>query len=43
MNQDLVASINRPAPQAHATLDMDATLKTVYQDNALHCHKGHKA
>ena len=43
VNRDLIAGINRPQPRSSATLDVDATLKTVYKDRALHCYKGGKA
>ena len=43
VNRDLVAGINARDPQKMATLDVDATLKNVCKEGALHCYKGPKA
>ena len=43
VNRDLIAEINQRNPQTTVTLDMDATLKDVFNKNALFSYKGYKA
>ncbi len=43
INQDLVAFVQSRSPQAHATLDMDATLVGSEKDQALWCYQYYKA
>lgn len=43
VNGELVAFLQRHAPQAVATLDMDATLVETHKREALHSYQGYKA
>lgn len=43
VNADLVALVQKRAPQAQATLDMDATLVETWKEGALFSYKGYKA
>lgn len=43
VNADMVAFAQRVAPQAVATLDMDATLVPTHKRSALFCYKGFRA
>lgn len=43
VNADLVAFVQKRAPQAQATLDMDATLVETWKEGALFSYKGYKA
>lgn len=43
VNGDLVAFVQRNAPQEQATLDMDATLIETSKEEALFCYQGYKA
>ena len=43
VNQDLLASIQSKAPQEHATIDLDATLKPVDKKDALFSYKGFRS
>ncbi len=43
VNRALLAFLQRPAPQAVATLDMDATLVASHKRSALYCYKKFKA
>jgi hypothetical protein len=42
VNRDLVGFVQRSAPEADATLDMDATLVASEKRDALYCYKGFK-
>jgi hypothetical protein len=43
VNRDLVGFVQRSSPQAHATLDMDATLLASEKREALYCYKHFKS
>ena len=43
VNQTLLASVQRYAPCAEATLDIDATIQETHKREALFCYKGYRA
>lgn len=43
VNETLLASVQRYAPSAEATLDIDATLQETHKREALLCYKGYRA
>ena len=43
VNRALVAGVQRHAPAAEATLDIDATLQETHKQQALYCYQGYRA